>query len=92
MPREGEEWMTLNPPQDEQRWIVHNCRMAVLAASPLPQIRMILEQCEFQVQPIQFLEHFRKTMPMTEAHLDLITTMHDSMVRRLNALEVFYKG
>jgi hypothetical protein len=41
-PREGEEWMTLNPRQDEQQWRVHNCTMAVLAPLPLPQSRTTL--------------------------------------------------
>jgi hypothetical protein len=31
-------------------------------------------------------------MPMLEAHLDMFTTMHDSMFRRLNALEMLHKG
>jgi hypothetical protein len=29
---------------------------------------------------------------MTEAQLDMFTTMHDSMFRRLNALEMLHKG
>jgi uncharacterized iron-regulated protein len=29
---------------------------------------------------------------MTEAQLDMVTAMHETMWRRLNALEVFYKG
>lgn len=32
------------------------------------------------------------TMPMTEAQLDMVTTMHECMFRRLNSLEMLYKG
>jgi hypothetical protein len=31
------------------------------------------------VQPTQFIKLLRKTMPMTEAQLDMFTTMHNSM-------------
>jgi hypothetical protein len=31
-------------------------------------------------------------MPMSEDQLDMITTMHNTMIRRLNALEVLHKG
>jgi hypothetical protein len=31
-------------------------------------------------------------MPMTEAQLDMFTTMHNSMFRRLNASEMLHKG
>jgi uncharacterized membrane protein YgcG len=53
---------------------------------------MMLEQLESLVQPTQFLEYLRKTMPMSEDQLDMIKTMHDTMMRRLNALEVLHKG
>jgi uncharacterized membrane protein YgcG len=91
-PREGEEWMNLNPRHDEQRWSVLNSMMAVLAASRVQNDRTMLEQFEALVQPTQYLEFLRKTMPMSEAHLDMMTTMHETMMRRLNALEVLYKG
>jgi uncharacterized membrane protein YgcG len=44
------------------------------------------------LEPTQFLEYLRKTMPMSEDQLDMITTMHETMMRRLNALEVLHKG
>jgi hypothetical protein len=91
-PREGEEWMNLNPRHDEQRWSVLNSMMAVLAASRVQNDRTMLEQFEALVQPTQYLEFLRKTMPMSEAHLDMMTTMHETMMRRLKALEVLYKG
>jgi hypothetical protein len=31
-------------------------------------------------------------MPMSQDQLDMITTMHDTMMRRLNGLEVLHKG
>jgi hypothetical protein len=52
----------------------------------------MLEQFEALVQPIQFLDYIRKTMPMSETHLNMVTSMHETMMRRLNALEVLYKG
>jgi hypothetical protein len=91
-PRDGEDWMKLNLREDDQRWGAINAAMAVLAAlKPTPD-RMMLEQYEALVQPTQFIELLRKTMPMTEAQLDMFTTMHDSMFRRLNALEMLHKG
>jgi hypothetical protein len=66
--------------------------MAVLASSKTTPDRMMLEQYEALVQPTQFIELLCKTMPMTEAQLDMFTTMHDSMFRRLNALEMLHKG
>jgi uncharacterized membrane protein YgcG len=90
--REGEEWMRLNPRHDEQRWAVLNSQIAVLAGSKLNTDKMMLEQLESLVQPTQFLEYLRKTMPMSEDQLDMITTMHDTMMQRLNALEVLHKG
>jgi hypothetical protein len=91
-PREGEEWMRLNPRHDEQRWAVLNSQIAVLAGSKVNTDKMMLEQLESLVQPTQFLEYLRKTMPMSEDQLDMITTMHETMMRRLNGLEVLHKG
>jgi hypothetical protein len=91
-PRDGEVWMRLNPHHDKQRWSVFNSTITVLTASRLATDRAMLDQFESLVQPIQFLEQFRRTMPMTEIQLDMLTSMHESMMRRLNALDVFYKG
>jgi hypothetical protein len=91
-PRDEEDWMHLNPRHDEQRWSVFNSTIAVLTASRLATDRAILDQFELLVQPIQFLEQFRRTMPMTEIQLDMLTSMHERMMRRLNALDVFDKG
>jgi hypothetical protein len=91
-PRDGKDWMKLNPREDDQRWGAIKAAMAVLAASKTTPDRMMLEQYEALVQPTQFIELLRKTMPMTEAQLDMFTTMHDSMFRRLNALEMLHKG
>jgi hypothetical protein len=84
--------MRLNPRHDEQRWAVLNSQIAVLAGSKLNTDKMMLEQLDLLVQPTQFLEYLRKTMPMSEDQLDMITTMHDTMIQRLNALEVLHKG
>jgi hypothetical protein len=54
--------------------------------------RMMLDQLEALLQPTQFLEHLRKTMPTSEAQLDMVTAMHEAMFRRLNALEMLQKG
>jgi hypothetical protein len=78
-PRDGEDWMKLNPREDDQRWGAINAAMAVLASSKTTPVRMMLEQYEALVQPTQFIELLRKTMPMTKAQLDMFTTMHDSM-------------
>jgi uncharacterized membrane protein YgcG len=91
-PRDGKDWMRLNPRQDEQRWSIFNVTIAVFTLSKTPLDRAMLDQFESLVQPIQFLEQFRRSMPMTEIQLDMITTMHETMMRRLNALDVFYKG
>jgi hypothetical protein len=91
-PQDGEDWMRLNPRHDEQRWSVLNSQMAVLAASRDQRDRMMLEQFDSLVQPTQYLEYLRKSLPMTDAHLDMVSTMHDTMMRRLNAREVLYKG
>jgi hypothetical protein len=91
-PRDGKEWMTLNPQHDEQRCSELNPMIVVLSASRVFTDGTMLEQFEALVQPTQFLEFLRKTMPMSEAHLDMITSMHETMMRRLNALEVLYKG
>jgi hypothetical protein len=90
-PRDGEDWMRLNQREEDQRWAVLNATMAVLASAKTTNEKM-MEQFEALVQPTQFLEHLRKTMPMTEAQLDMVTTMHESMFRRLNALEMLHKG
>jgi hypothetical protein len=84
--------MRLNQLKDEQRWGLLNATIAVLEASKTTPDRMMLEQFEALVQPTQFLEYLRKTMPMTESQLDMITTMHEEMFRRLNALKMLYKG
>jgi hypothetical protein len=84
--------MRLNQREDEQRWGLLNTTIAVLAASKTTPDRMMFEQLEALLQPTQFLEYLRKTMPMTESQLDMITTMHEVMFRRLNALEMLYKG
>jgi hypothetical protein len=91
-PRDGEDWMRLNQREKDQRWAVLNATIAVLASANTTNEKMMLEQFEALVQPTQFLEHLRKTMPMTEAQLDMVTTMHESMFRRLNALEMLHKG
>jgi hypothetical protein len=84
--------MRLNPRHDEQRWAVLNSQIAVLACSKLNTDKMMLEHLESLVQPTQFLKYLRKTMPMSEDQLDMITTMHETMMRRLNVLEVLHKG
>jgi hypothetical protein len=91
-PRDGEDWMRLNQREEDQRWAVLNATMAVLASAKTTSEKMMLEQFEALVQLTQFLEHLRKTMPMTEAQLDMVTTMHKSMFCRLNALEMLHKG
>jgi hypothetical protein len=91
-PRNGEVWMKLNPREDDQRWGAINAAMAVLVSSKTTPDRMILKQYEALVQPTQFIELLRKTMPMTEAQLDMFTSMHNSMLRRLNALEMLHKS
>jgi hypothetical protein len=75
----SEDWMKLNPREDDQRWGAINAAMAVLASSKTTPDRMMLEQYKALVQPTQFIELLPKTMPMSEAHLDMFTTMHDSM-------------
>jgi hypothetical protein len=84
--------MRLNQRKDEQRLGLLNATIGVLAASKTTPDRMMLKQFEALVQPTQFLEYLRKTMPMTESQLDMITTMHEVMFRRPNALEMLYKG
>jgi hypothetical protein len=91
-PRDGEDWMKLSQREDDQRWGAINAAMAVLAASKSTSDRMMLEQYKALVQPTQFIELLRKTMPMSEIHLDMFTTKHDSMSRCLNALEMLHKG
>jgi hypothetical protein len=78
-PSDGEDWMKLNPREDDQRWGAINAAMAMLASSQTTPDRMMLEQYEALVQPTQFIELLPKTMTMSEAHLDMFTTMHDSM-------------
>jgi uncharacterized membrane protein YgcG len=91
-PQEGEEWMRANPREDKQRWGLLNLTMAVLASSKTTLDRMMLDQLEALVQPTQFLEDLRKTMPMTEGQLDMVSAMHEAMFRRLKALEMLHKG
>jgi hypothetical protein len=64
----------------------------VLAASKNQPESIMLEQFESLVQPTQFLEFIQKTVPLSDANLDMVTSMHETMLRRLNALEVLYKG
>jgi hypothetical protein len=59
--------------------------MAYLGASKATNDRMMLDQFESPVQPTQFFEYLRQNMPMTEAQLDMLTSTHKLMVRRLNA-------
>jgi hypothetical protein len=66
--------------------------MAVLASSKTTPDRMMLDQLEALVQPTQFLEHLRKTMPMTEGKLDMVLAMHEAMFPQLNALKMLHKG
>jgi hypothetical protein len=79
-PCDGEEWMVHNPCQVEQRWSGLNSQIAVLLASRVAADKTTLEQLELLVQPTQFLERLRKTMPMLEAQLDLVKIMHDMMI------------
>jgi hypothetical protein len=79
LPREGEEWMKANQREDQQRWGLLNSTMAILASSKTTPDRMMLDQLEALVQPTQFLEHLRKTMPMTEGQLDMVSAMHEAM-------------
>jgi hypothetical protein len=90
-PREGEEWMRANARKDEQRWAVLNSAMAVLSSSKTTPERMMLDQYKALVQPTQFLEHLRKTMPMSVPQQDMVSSMHECMFRRLNALEMLHK-
>jgi hypothetical protein len=84
--------MRYNPRQDEQRWSILNSTIAVLAASKNQPKRMMLEQFKSPVQPTQFLEFICKTVPLSDANLDMVTSMHETTLRRQNALEVLYKG
>jgi hypothetical protein len=79
LPRKGEEWMKANQREDQQRWGLLNSTMAILASSKTTPDRMMLDQLEALVQPTQFLEHLRKTMPMTEGQLDMVSAMHEAM-------------
>jgi hypothetical protein len=91
-PREGEEWTRLNSREDEQRWSMFNVMMLVLGSSRVQADRIMLEQLDSLVQPTQFLEFLWKTMPMNNAQLDMISAMHEAMSRRLNALDVLFRG
>jgi hypothetical protein len=84
--------MRASPREDQQRWGLLNSTMAVLASSKTTPDRMMLDQLEALVQPTQFLEHLRKTMPMTEGQLDIVSAMHEAMFRQLNALQMLHKG
>jgi hypothetical protein len=55
--RDGEDWMRLNPQQEEQRWASLNSQIAFLSNSRVQNDRMTLEQFESLVQPTQFLEY-----------------------------------
>jgi hypothetical protein len=90
--RDGEDWMRLNRRQEEQRWASLNSQIAFLLNSRVQNHRMTFEQFESLVQTTQFLKYLRKTMPMTEAQLDMVTAMHERMWQPLNVLEVFFKG
>lgn len=81
-PREGKEWMRNNPSQDVQRWAMMNSTIAVLSASKESRERAILEQLDSLVQPTQFLEYLRKTMPMSDVQLDMITSRCFTKVAR----------
>jgi hypothetical protein len=91
-PREGKEWMRSSVREEEQRWAILNSQMAVLTVLKTTPDRMMLDQLEALVQPTQFLEHLQKTMPMSEAQLDMVAAMHEAMFHRLNALEMLHKG
>jgi hypothetical protein len=45
-PRDGEDWMRLNPCQEEQRWSALNVQIAVLSSSKVAADRTTLEQFE----------------------------------------------
>jgi hypothetical protein len=83
--------MRLNPREDEQRWSMFNATMLVLGSSRVQADRVMLEQFDSLVQLTQFLEFLRKTMPMN-AQLDMVSAMHEAMFRRLNALDVLFRG
>jgi hypothetical protein len=84
--------MRANAREDEQRWAVLNSAMALLSSSKTTPDRMMLDQYKALVQSTQFLEHLRKTMPMSEPPLDMVLSMHECIFRRLNALEMLHKG
>jgi hypothetical protein len=69
-----------------------NATMLVLGSSRVQADRIMLEQLDSLVQPTQFLEFLRKTMPMNNAQLDMISAIHEAMFRRLNALDVLFRG
>jgi uncharacterized membrane protein YgcG len=83
-------WM--NAREEEQRWNILNSTMAVLSTSRETKDRSTLEQFQSLVQPTQFLEQVRRTWPMSEAQLDAVTSVHEMMMRRLDALDVLHKG
>jgi hypothetical protein len=91
-PRDGEDWMRLNAREEEQRWNILNSTMAVLSTSRETKDRSMLEQFQLVVQPTQFLDKVRRTWPMSEAQLDAVTSVHEMMLRRLDALDVLHKG
>jgi hypothetical protein len=53
-PRDGSNWIKLNPREDDQRWGAINVAMAVLASSKTTPDRMMLKQYEALVQPTQW--------------------------------------
>jgi uncharacterized membrane protein YgcG len=84
--------MRLNAREEEQRWNILHSTMAVLSTSRETKDRLTLEQFQSLVQPTQFLEQVRRTWPMSEAQLDAVTSVHEMMLRRLDALDVLHKG
>jgi hypothetical protein len=74
------------------RAALFNVMMLVLGSSRVQADRIMLEQLDSLVQPTQFLEFLWKTMPMNNAQLDMISAMHEAMSRRLNALDVLFRG
>jgi uncharacterized membrane protein YgcG len=66
--------------------------MAMLSTSRETKDRSTLEQFQSLVQPTQFLEQVRRTWPMSETQLDAVTSVHEMMLRRLDALDVLHKG
>jgi hypothetical protein len=84
--------MRCNPRKEEQRWCQWNLQIAMMSAGKDRMDKGVLEQFKSLVQPTpQFLEHLRKTMPMSESQLNMMTSMYDVMYRWLTTLEVLFK-